>query len=343
MINEIEPYCFSIVDTFGSMYQEDLHRIFEIINHHLISTCRIGFHSHNNMQLSNSLAQEFVRLSTGKRKVVVDGALNGMGRGAGNTPTELIAQYMVSKLGYTYDMDVLLDTMDEYMDNIRTRCSWGYDIPYFLAGCYSAHINNILYLKAKSSIKSKDMAYVLNKIGSEKRKRYDYNLLEETFTNMMESEIDDTLEFENLSTLLNGRKVLLLVPGRTTCTDKDKIINVIAKEKPVVISINFIHDEIESDYVYMSNIRRYEYWKDSELFKETKKIYTSNIKYNESEEKSEVIVLSFLRLIKRGVEQIDNSTIMLLRLMDQIGIKNLYIAGFDGFGNTTDNGDFALE
>ena len=28
--------------------------------------------------------------------MVVDGALNGMGRGAGNTPTELIAQYMVS-------------------------------------------------------------------------------------------------------------------------------------------------------------------------------------------------------------------------------------------------------
>lgn len=27
-INNVEPYCLSIVDTFGSMYQDDLHRIF---------------------------------------------------------------------------------------------------------------------------------------------------------------------------------------------------------------------------------------------------------------------------------------------------------------------------
>ena len=43
-VNDVEPYCLSIVDTFGSMYQEDLHRVFEIINHNLIPGCRIGFH-----------------------------------------------------------------------------------------------------------------------------------------------------------------------------------------------------------------------------------------------------------------------------------------------------------
>ena len=31
LVNEVEPYCFSIVDTFGSMYQDDLHRVFELI------------------------------------------------------------------------------------------------------------------------------------------------------------------------------------------------------------------------------------------------------------------------------------------------------------------------
>ena len=61
------------------------------------SSIRIGFHSHNNMQLSNALSQEFVRITQGKREVVVDATLSGMGRGAGNTPTELIVQYMVDK------------------------------------------------------------------------------------------------------------------------------------------------------------------------------------------------------------------------------------------------------
>ena len=84
-INEVEPYCFSIVDTFGSMYLEDLRRVFELIHHNLTPSCRIGFHSHNNMQLSNALSQEFIRMSYGKREVVVDGTIAGMGRGAGNT------------------------------------------------------------------------------------------------------------------------------------------------------------------------------------------------------------------------------------------------------------------
>lgn len=35
MVNEIEPYAFSIVDTFGSMYKEDLQRVFFLIHHNL--------------------------------------------------------------------------------------------------------------------------------------------------------------------------------------------------------------------------------------------------------------------------------------------------------------------
>lgn len=31
----------------------------------------------------------------------------------------------------------------------------------------------------------------------------------------------------------------------------------ILRKKPVLISVNFIHDKIDSDYVYMSNVRRY--------------------------------------------------------------------------------------
>ena len=162
LVNEVEPYCISIVDTFGSMYQEDLHRIFELINHNLVPTCKMGFHSHNNMQLSSALSQEFIRMSIGKREVVIDGTINGMGRGAGNTATELVAQYLVSRFNYSYDIDAILDVIDDYMDNIRTRCSWGYTTPYFVAGCYSAHVNNISYLLKKNSIHSKDIrVYVI--------------------------------------------------------------------------------------------------------------------------------------------------------------------------------------
>ena len=329
LVNEIEPYCLSIVDTFGSMYQEDLHRVFEIINHNLTSTCKIGFHSHNNMQMSNALSQEFVRMTYGKREVIVDATISGMGRGAGNTPTELIAQYMVSKLGYNYNIDSLLDVIDDYMDGIRARCSWGYSTSFFVAGSYSAHVNNISYLTEKNSIRSKDIRYILNTIGPEARKRYDYNLLESTYLDYLKSEIDDSNAMRILEERLNGRNVLLLLPGQTAISEEGRIIDCIKQENAVVISINYIHENIYPDYVYMSNKRRYSIWKENPLFIDVKKILASNVK--ETSDNDKELIVSFKKLIKCGWNHVDNSGIMALRLLDELDVKSILIAGFDGY------------
>ena len=329
IVNEVEPYCFSIVDTFGSMYQEDLHRIFELIHHNLSPNCRIGFHSHNNMQLSNALSQEFIRMTVGQRTVVVDGTLNGMGRGAGNTPTELIAQYLTAKLGYPYDMDALLDVIDGYMDHIRSLCTWGYTTPFFVAGCFSAHINNVVYLSKKNSIRSKDIRLILNKIGASKRKRYDYSLLENAYMELMRSDVDDSNSLSALKEEIKDRPVLILAPGSTISTQSERIQKSIFLYRPVIISINFISDTILSDYIYISNVKRYNYWKDDPKFLNHKKILTSNI--TKDENISSVKLVSFTKLIKCGWESLDNSTIMLLRLLDIIGVSKILIAGFDGY------------
>ncbi len=334
LANEIEPYCFSFVDTFGSMYQDDLHRLFEIIDHNLISTCKIGFHSHNNMQLSNALSQEFVRMTFGKRNVIIDGTISGMGRGAGNTPIELIAQYLVSKWNYSYDIDSLLDIMDDYMDNIRTKCTWGYSTPYFIAGSYGAHVNNIQYLTKKSSIRSKDIRYILNKIGNA-RKRYNYDLLEQTYLESLTSSIDDTASIKKLEKVMNNQNILIVAPGHTTVTELDNIKKYIKKKKPIVISISYVPNNIEIDYVYMNNLRRYSFWKNKEEFKEKKKILASNIKQEASDTKE--IIVSFKKLVKCGWECLDNSTILLLRLLDEINVKSIAIAGFDGYQYSSSN------
>ena len=334
LVNELEPYCLSIVDTFGSMYQEDLHRVFELINHNLVKSCRIGFHSHNNMQLSNALSQEFLRMTVGKRYAVVDGTINGMGRGAGNTPTELVAQYMVSQLGYGYDIDAILDVIDGYMDNIRSMCTWGYTTEYFVAGCFSAHVNNIAYLSKKNSIRSKDMRFILNKIGAIPRKRYDYDLLEKTYMELVKSEIDDSNDIEFLRKYIGHRPVLIIVPGLSATRKTDSIVTYIKKNNPVVITVNFIHEKVESDFIYMSNVKRFRFWRNNDKFLNAKKIFTSNVGV---EKDDNTIIVSFIKLVKCGWEHLDNSTIMLLRLLDIIGVSTIAIAGFDGYSYTSKN------
>lgn len=334
MVNEIEPYCLSIVDTFGSMYQEDLHRVFELINHNLASGCKIGFHSHNNMQLSNALSQEFIRMTVGKREVVVDGTINGMGRGAGNTPTELVAQYMVSQLGYTYDMDAILDVIDGYMDNIRSRCEWGYSTPFFIAGCFSAHVNNIAYLTNKNSIRSKDIRYILNKIGAVARKRYDYDLLEKTYLELLESEVDDSNVILELKNQIGNKPVLIIAPGASSVSESEKIAAYIQEKDPVIISVQFMHDKFKADYIYMSNVKRYRYWRNNADFMAAKKIVTSNIMPNSDDPDTHIV--SFNKYVKCGWEHLDNSTIMLLRLLDSIGVSEIGIAGFDGYSYSSE-------
>lgn len=330
LANQIEPYCFSIVDTFGSMFEDDLVHVYSIIEHNLVPSCKIGFHSHNNMQMSNALSQTFLRLSIGKRDVVVDSTISGMGRGAGNTPTELIAQYMVSKLGYNYNMDALLDIIDVYMDNIRSSCCWGYSTPYFLAGCYNAHVNNITYLTQKNSIRSKDIRFILNKVEASSRKRYEYDLLEQIYTDYLKSDIDDTDAIMELKKELQGRNIVIIAPGRTAGEEGQKILGYIKENNSVVISINFVHDSIASDYIYVSNVKRYNYWQNSDKFVSAKKIMTSNIT-PKMESVEGTIVVSFTKLIKCGWEHLDNSIIMLLRLLDMMDPSSINIAGFDGY------------
>ena len=96
--------------------------------------------------MSFALSQEFIKMSLGKRKIVVDGTIHGMGRGAGNTNTELLLDYLNRKLGYGYDMNEILDLIDAYMPKIKQQSNWGYSIPYFIAGMYSSHVHNVNYL-----------------------------------------------------------------------------------------------------------------------------------------------------------------------------------------------------
>ena len=335
LVNSIEPYCLSIVDTFGSMYVEDLRRIYELINHNLVKDCKIGFHSHNNMQMSSALSQEFLRMTYGQRKVVVDATISGMGRGAGNTPTELVAQYMVSKLGYTYDIDALLDIIDEYMDNIRSRCSWGYDTNYFIAGAYSAHVNNITYLKKKNSIRYKDTRYILNKIGAIPRKRYHYDLLEKTYMDYLNSEIDDSKAISELTDIFKNKNVVMVCPGKTALTYSSDIKDYAIENDAVVVSVNFNYDKVKTDYMYFSNIKRYGYWSNDRAAADIPKIITSNITSEPNENEK---VVSFVKLVKCGWEHMDNSAILLLRLLDKLGVKSIAIAGLDGFNYSINNG-----
>ena len=100
-INEIKPYAFSIVDTYGLLDNRKMTNYYNLMNNNLHPDIIIGYHAHNNFQLAFSNSIKFLALET-NRTIVVDATVYGMGKSAGNTAIELIALHMNQKYGIKY-------------------------------------------------------------------------------------------------------------------------------------------------------------------------------------------------------------------------------------------------
>lgn len=323
--NEIHPYSFGIVDTYGAMYMDDIDRLYGLIDHNLLPDICIDFHSHNNYQLSFAFAQEIIKLSsTGSRQIVIDGTLGGMGKVAGNLNTELIVDYLIRKRHYDYELDDIFDLLDDYIYKYLLKYKWGFSTPAMMAGIYNSHPNNVIYLTEKFRLESKDIGKLLSMIDPDKRQRYDYDNIERLYIEYISEKVDDNAALDRLREKIGSREVVVLVPGRSLLASKNQIAAYIKKNDVFVISVNFVSDE-EGSLAFFGNKRRYRL---SERAREGREVIISSNIHAESDE----IVVNYHSLINRGHRYFENSTIMLLNLLKRLGCcTRITIAGFDGF------------
>lgn len=330
-MNEFVPEAVSIVDTFGAMYDDDLEHILKIVNVLLDRRIKLGFHSHNNQQLAFANTMKFIEiLSDSKRDIVLDASLCGMGRGAGNATTELVANYVNVKYNGNYDMNVIMDAIDMYMEGIKANYTWGYSTQYCIAGMYQCHVNNIAYLLKNHRTNFHDMRNIIESLSTEERRKYDYDLLETKYLENQNRIVDDEQTKERLKSKIKGKKVLLLAPGKSLNKDEDDIKKFILKEKPIIIGVNAFNINYDYDYVFFVNSSRYEYAKEAyeKKFNETDKIILSNIKTQAGDRE---LIVNFNNVIKRGWKHFDNAVICCLRLLNKLDADNIVLAGFDGF------------
>lgn len=332
-MNDFLPESLSVVDTFGAMYIKDVERIACILDEVLDKKIKLGFHSHNNQQLSFALTMRFVELlEKSERSIVVDSSLCGMGRGAGNATTELMASYLNRQHYANYDMNVILDAIDTYMISFQVKFSWGYSTPYFIAGLYCTHVNNIAYLLENHHTSARDMRNIIESLSPEDRIKYDYDLLEKRYIENQSRIVDDEVVIENLKKQCAGKKIILIAPGKKSVLEEKKIKTFIKENEAIVIGVNAVLPRYDYDYLFFVNAGRYDYAQTvhQQKFSSTKKILLSNIK---TVPDGEEIIINYNRVIKRGWEHFDNAVITALRLCDILCINSVAMVGFDGFSN----------
>lgn len=329
--NKLDLAAFYMVDTYGVMRRNDVIRYFYIIDHNLKPEIPIGFHSHNNLQLSFSNAQELIQMCTG-RDMLIDASVLGMGRGAGNLCTELIAQYLNENVKERYDLIPILEIMDEHIMPIYVKHPWGYAAPYYVAAINDCHPNYATYLMNRQTLHIRDINSIIKNIPEEKKHVYDEEAVSSYYLNYQKHHVDDKNVLHKLSELCRNHEILILAPGKSLVTKQKKIKDYIDVHKPVIFAVNHIPEFYSYDQVFISNLKRFSDIEDDIFELKGKLICTSNITAN-----AEISVVNYSDYLNDEDVISDNAGLILINVLKDAGVKRLALAGYDGFRYSENN------
>ena len=336
LINELEPYAVSMVDTYGLLHQEGLMKIFEVMDANLKPQIGLAYHAHNNFQMGYANGIEFITRKT-ERPLVVDGTLFGMGKSAGNTPLELLAMYMNEYFDSHYDISLMLDAIEMNLMEIHQRLPWGYKPFFFIAASQKCHPNYVSFLIDKGTLSMRSINELLGRLDESKKLLFDQKYIEQLYLSYQRDECDDSADRATLCTLLAGKDILVLGPGKTVLECGAEIQHFRDQKQPIVLTINSIPDEFCVDYVFATNNLRYTKLLAQLVKPENKRVQliaTSNLS---RVNRDFSFVLNYGSLIDAQTEIPDNSLVMLLKVLLNANVASVGLAGFDGYSHDACN------
>ena len=131
-----------LVDSFGSMYSEQIRELTQMYLAAAESTGKqVGIHAHNNQQLAYANTIEALVLGANR----LDATINGMGRGAGNCPLELLLGFLKNP---KFHVRPVLQCIQDTLLPLQDRMEWGYRVPYMITGQMNEHPRPAMKMRA---------------------------------------------------------------------------------------------------------------------------------------------------------------------------------------------------
>ena len=169
---------FYLVDSFGSMGQEEVVQRLRLADGCLKPEISLGLHTHNNLQLSFPNAAAALNMGL-ERKLMIDGTLAGMGKGPGNLPTEDFAEYLNRNFGKTYDLWGLRDAAERIVKPMKEKHSWGYRPEFSLSAKYCLSPSYAKLFFDDYHLPVETVNELLMRIPDEKKDSFDRQMAEE--------------------------------------------------------------------------------------------------------------------------------------------------------------------
>ena len=222
---------FYFADSLGSLDQNQTTKICNIIKRFWKKP--FGIHAHDNME--GALQNTVVSFKNGAS--YLDSTILGMGRGPGNTKTELLCSFLNTIKVKNYKLLFLTDIVDDHFAKLKKKYMWGTNLYYYLSAKYKIHPTYIQNMLSEKRYEENEIMLAIENLKLQKCKscnptiyKNSKKFLSQTKFNKVQNQI-----FKN-------KKILILANGPSLKKNMKKINNFIKKNKPIVISLNFIKD-----------------------------------------------------------------------------------------------------
>lgn len=313
---------FYIVDSFGEMRPNDMSRILNLVDHNLISSMALGFHSHNNLQMSYSNAIALLQFPT-NRDLILDCSIMGMGKGAGNLNTELLLEHLNIYYGKNYQIAPLLEVIDKVINQLHSEFYWGYAPEYYLSAANQCTPSYASYFYNKHMLPIDQVGDLLSLIAPEKKVSFDKNYAEELYRQYNERKaVNDSEVVAELTAAFADKTILLVAPGKSISAAMEKIRTISERENVLTIGLNTVLDF--NDYLLTTRKDIY----DSAVSSGLHIIVCSNVSKGG---RGNVKILNYSNWIEVDESTHDSSSVIALNLLKACGVRHILLAGFDGF------------
>ena len=349
----LESVCFA--DSFGSFLPTDITKYHNKLKS--IGFKRISFHSHNNLQLAFANTIQAMN----ENFYCIDASIYGMGRGSGNLPAEIITGYLNKSGNTKYNPVAYIDVIERFYLALSKQTPWGYRIqsligglknihPYYVNGLFEKkhYTINEIWTAADLIKKHAPISFnteEMNSVLSDKFVNYDDIKIRDKFAILPEKDafVQNTVEFKNK---YKGRNFVIIASGSSVAEEKDAIDKLIKDKNCIVIGTNFLNNLYKPDFHCFVNRKRFLKYissvdKDSTILIPTyfgkaliKENTNNNVMYFDVELKDEIGNSLFNG--DKHLYKYLNVAISAVYLAYQMGAKEIFAAGIDGFGVNAD-------
>ena len=181
LYSKLNPSAIYVVDSWGTMFSNGILHYLRLADKYLDKSIAVGFHGHNNMMQAFGSAVDFLNSGV-DRELIVDGSVFGIGRGAGNLHTEIIANYLNEFEGKNYDINALWNIYEKSIKDIRKKYVWGFIPAYYLTALYHANPQYGTYYGIIKEMNSLEIDRVLRNMPVEDRVLYSKEKAEQYYS-----------------------------------------------------------------------------------------------------------------------------------------------------------------